>query len=85
VDQLSQQLTVGGALFIASLYLLLKFKPWLRANGNGPKLRNPTGELDPAEWEKRIRMIIVDALQSHESQLREIVREELRDRTGRAP
>jgi hypothetical protein len=82
VDPLAQQVGIGGALFISSLFLLLKFKPWLR-NGNGPKQKNPTGELDPAEWEKRIRLIVMDALEAHENEIREIIRSELRNREGR--
>ena len=49
----------GGLLF--AFWLLLKYKPWVRTdNGNGKHKRS--GDLDPADWEKRISKIINEAI-----------------------
>lgn len=48
----------GGLL--AAIWLILKYKPWL---SNGPRNgHKKSGDLDPAEWDARIKRIVEEVV-----------------------
>lgn len=68
-------LGVGGALLTA-LWLVLKYKPW--KNGHGSKSgsgrsSSQAGELDPAEWDRRIQAIVQKETEALMADIRQLM------------
>jgi hypothetical protein len=86
IDPQAQQIGIGGALFLAALGMLLKYKPWERKNGNNGKRQQSAGEQSSDYWKIEIRNAVKEAVEQEfrgraeplkQEDLRRIVREEL--------
>lgn len=82
----TSQVTVGGALLVV-IYMLLKFKPWEKKDGNSKK--NSSGEKEPSYWTGEFGRVIEEKMKAHDAarneDIRRIFREELEsDRRNRA-
>lgn len=62
-----------------ALLLFLKFKPWKNGTHTPPR----SGDMNPAEWETRIRIMIQeevqDVIERRNETLRKLIRESVRD------
>lgn len=76
MDQSIEQIGVGGALFLAALGLLLKYKPW-----NGHKKTESSGEKSTDFWIREIENLVESgvrkAMHGRNEEIRRIVREEV--------
>lgn len=79
-NDLAKQLTIGGALFITALWMILKYKPWERRNGHGNGKTEPkSGEQSIDFWKNSIRQVVNEAIKDEFEKRNEVIREILRE------
>ena len=86
LDPLAQQVGIGGAVAIFLVGTVMKFLPAFMSalkaqNGDGKKQNGSSGQKDPSYWTLEFGRIMEEKLKNHESQVRVIVRDELKNRS----
>lgn len=77
MDAGAEQIGVGGALFLAALGMLLKFKPWAPPREKAEKAGEKTPEWWTQEFERLTEKAVRSALVTRNEDIRRILREEL--------
>jgi hypothetical protein len=87
MSDLAEQVGIGGAVAVLLVATVMKFLPAFMAalkQQNGKGRGNKSGELDPAEWEKRIGKVVAEELakvmSGRNEEVRRIIHEELERR-----
>lgn len=77
MDPGTEQIGVGGALFLGALTLILKYKPWAQA----ARKDDVSGQKTTEFWQLEIRRIVEEgvreAMRGRNEEIRRILREEL--------
>ena len=92
LDPLAEQVGIGGAVAILLVGVVMKFLPAFMSALKSQNGKNKSGDLSPSEWEGRMREIALAAneglmkdirslLESRNEKMREIIRQELRQRS----
>lgn len=77
MDAGSEQLGIGGALFLGALTLLLKYKPWVNGTHKVDRAGEKPTEYWLLEFEKLVETGVRKAMVGRNEDLRRMIREEL--------